>query len=100
MASLVEAVSLFGGAVAVAIDLAATFCALAFDGEGDLEASVSLFHSLGRKSLVLQVVETIAEPVSVIACSGVVVGRCTEGIEFRSVAFFDDGLAAVGQCGE
>ena len=96
--ALVEGVGAFWVAVAVAISLVATFLTLAFNGEAHLQRTVFLLQNgWGTDGTVLQVPKSLLEPCTRETDAVVVVGRCAEGIELRSVAVGDDVLRAVGQ---
>ena len=86
-------------AVRVAIAVAGAVGSLAFHGEGQLDdACLGVGSLAGGYDAVLEVVEAVFEPRAVAPV--VVVGRCAEGVEARSVTFGDDGETSVFQTAE
>ena len=100
MLTLFEGVNSLGVTVVVGIYLLTTFATLALDCEAYLYHTIlSLNHGRCANYTVLQVVKTILEPCIVVANTCVVVGRCTESVELRTIAFADDLLTTIHKVG-
>ena len=95
---VLEVVGVFRIAVAVAVGDAAAFGSLALDGEHHLHGAVFEVLHVAALGGVLQVVKTVLEPLVGRAGAGVVVGRGTEGIKFRTFTLADDFTRAVREC--
>ena len=94
-----DAIYRLGIAVAVAVTVVPAIGSLALHGEGQLDdASLGVGGLAGGYDAVLEVVEAVFEPRAVAPV--VVVGRCAEGVEARSVTFGDDGETSVFQTAE
>ena len=87
---VLEVVGVFRIAVAVAVGDAAAFGSLALDGEHHLYGTVFECLHVAALGGVLQVVKTVLEPLVGCAGAGIVVGRGTEGVEFRTFTLADD----------
>ena len=82
-------------AARTATQLCAAGCLTRY-GEGNDDLTVLALEHLGIGGFVLQVMQTFLCPC--VPRPVVVVHYCTESIEFRSAAGFDDSVAAVRQC--